>query len=395
MKTLGEVVDFVRGITFHPGDVVPVGSAGSVVCLRTANIQRTLTDADLIAVPLARVTRPDQMVRADDILLSSANSWNLVGKCVAVPTLAYQAAAGGFISIVRAKTHAIDPRYLFRWLSSGPIQHRVRGFARQTTSIANLSVERFLSLQVPTPPLAEQRRIAAMLDKADGIRRKRQESLRLLDDLLRSTFLEMFGEPVRNEKEWKEVAIADVATVQLGKMLSDKARGGSDPVPYLRNANVQWRRFDLRSLLTMDYTSDELAKFDLRAGDLLVCEGGEVGRCAIWEGQLARCSFQKALHRVRPIDDRLRVEYLQECLFALAQRGALSQSTSQATIAHLTKERLEGLTVPLPDSRSQQVFARFYQRWAEARKRVDARFVAVDQLCEALAAQAFLVAGKS
>ena len=233
-----------------------------------------------------------------------------------------------------------------------------------------------------------------MLDRADGIRRKRQESLRLLDEFLRSAFLEMFGDPVRNEKGWEEVTIADIATVQLGKMLSDKARGGSDPVPYLRNANVQWRRFDLRSLLKMDYTSDELTKFDLRPGDLMICEGGEVGRCAIWEGQLARCSFQKALHRVRPIGKRLRVEYLQECLFALAQRGALSQSTSQATIAHLTKERLEGLTVPLPDARSQQVFARFYQRWAEARKRVDARFVAVDQLCEALAARAFLVPGR-
>jgi type I restriction enzyme S subunit len=172
-------------------------------------------------------------------------------------------------------------------------------------------------------------------------------------------------------------------------MLSQKAHGGSDPVPYLRNANVQWRRIDLALVLEMDFTEVELARFDLRPGDLLVCEGGEVGRCAIWEGQLPRCSFQKALHRVRPKDDRLRVEYLQDCLFLLAQRGALVESTSQATIAHLTKVRLEELPLPVPPRSLQEHFVRLYRCARQASRRQAVRFDELDNLFDSLAQRAF------
>ncbi len=97
---------------------------------------------------------------------------------------------------------------------------------------------------------------------------------------------------------WAMTTLGEIAETQLGKMLSAKARTGNGGRPYLRNKNVQWGRIELDDLLHMDFTEAEFEKFRLRPGDLLVCEGGEVGRAALWRGTIADCAFQKALHRV-------------------------------------------------------------------------------------------------
>lgn len=145
---------------------------------------------------------------------------------------------------------------------------------------------------------------------------------------------------------WAETTLGEVANTQLGKMLSQKAKGGANPKPYLRNRNVQWGRFDLADVLTMDFSEAELTKFRLQPGDLIVCEGGEVGRAAVWRGQLDECYFQKALHRIRPRQGVM-PEYLLYLLWHLAASDGLAGSTSGSTIAHLPQEDLRRIRVPL------------------------------------------------
>src|SRR5438552_10972238 len=96
--------------------------------------------------------------------------------------------------------------------------------------------------------------------------------------------------------------LEQICDIQLGKMLSPKSRIGLRPRPYLRNANVLWNRLDLSSMLEMDFAEEEKEKFGLRDGDVLVCEGGEPGRAAVWVNQIAPCFYQKALLRLRPHD---------------------------------------------------------------------------------------------
>ena len=98
----------------------------------------------------------------------------------------------------------------------------------------------------------------------------------------------------------------------------------------------------------MDFSEAELEKFSLRNGDILICEGGEVGRSAIWREQLEKCSFQKALHRVRPNNDFATPEYVQEYMYEMHNRGGFRHLTSVATIAHLTAVKLKTLKMPLP-----------------------------------------------
>lgn len=142
------------------------------------------------------------------------------------------------------------------------------------------------------------------------------------------------------------VPLVSVADVQLGKMLSPKAKTGSSYYPYLRNTNVQWGRIDISDLAQMDFTEAERKKFELRFGDLLVCEGGEPGRCAIWRDDAPGCYYQKALHRVRPHEGKADSEFLSLWIHHQAITGAFKDQNAKTTIAHLPQVRLEQLLVP-------------------------------------------------
>lgn len=145
---------------------------------------------------------------------------------------------------------------------------------------------------------------------------------------------------------WAIAPLGEVADTSLGKMLDKAKSTGRHPVPYLRNINVQWGRVDLGDVLTMDIVPEEQNFFALRAGDLLVCEGGEVGRCAIWNGS-GYMAFQKALHRVRP-GPAVTVRYLRHYLEHLAKAGRLVKFATGSTIKHLPQERLREVPIILP-----------------------------------------------
>ncbi len=147
---------------------------------------------------------------------------------------------------------------------------------------------------------------------------------------------------------WRWVRLGDVCHVQLGKMLSPKSKTGLRPLPYLRNENVQWNAFNLQDIAWMDFTAAEEAKFLLRPGDLLVCEGGEPGRAAVWQGSIERCCYQKALHRIRSRGDLVHPAYLMYQLWLSALNGEFAGSQTKTTIAHLPREKLLRIDIPLP-----------------------------------------------
>jgi type I restriction enzyme S subunit len=128
-------------------------------------------------------------------------------------------------------------------------------------------------------------------------------------------------------------------------MLSAKAKKGEAPFPYLTNQNIQWGRIDLGKLNEMDFNEKEKGKFSLRPGDLLVCEGGEVGRTAIWRGEVEDCYYQKALHRLRAKKNYL-PEIMLQFMFWANSQGVFKGLTGHSTIAHLTAVKLKEMEVP-------------------------------------------------
>ena len=156
---------------------------------------------------------------------------------------------------------------------------------------------------------------------------------------------------------WSRTTVGEVCDIQLGKMLSPKSKTGLRSAPYLRNANVQWNRFDLADVSEMDFDDRERRKFALRPGDLLVCEGGEPGRSAVWEGQLDPCYYQKALHRLRPKLTDVEPRFLMFRLWLGAITGEFSESHAKTTIAHLPAVRLATLPLMLPPVQEQRAIA--------------------------------------
>ncbi|WP_246248107.1 restriction endonuclease subunit S [Micromonospora maritima] len=146
---------------------------------------------------------------------------------------------------------------------------------------------------------------------------------------------------------WIETTLGEIAETSLGKMLDRGKGSGKNPRPYLRNINVQWGRIDQSDILFMDIPPDQEERFRLRDGDLLVCEGGEVGRCAVWRGADDYMAFQKALHRIRPLGG-IEPLYLRYLLENLSRRKVLDLWATGSTIKHLPQEQLRQLPIQLP-----------------------------------------------
>lgn len=145
---------------------------------------------------------------------------------------------------------------------------------------------------------------------------------------------------------WEWVAVGSVAQARLGKML-DKAKNRGTPRPYLRNINVRWFTFDFTDLLSMPFEDAELEEFALRSGDVLICEGGEPGRAAVWNAEACDVYFQKALHRVR-FEAIVDPNFFVLAIRASADDGRLKSSFTGTGIQHFTGRSLDAYAFPLP-----------------------------------------------
>lgn len=152
--------------------------------------------------------------------------------------------------------------------------------------------------------------------------------------------------PFEVPASWAWINVGAVAQARLGKML-DRAKNRGTPRRYLRNVNVRWFDFDLTDLLEMRFEDSELSEFALRAGDVLICEGGEPGRAAVWDERETDIYFQKAIHRVRFLSF-VNSSYFAIALKASADDGRLAEYFTGTGIKHFTGKGLKSYRFPLP-----------------------------------------------
>jgi type I restriction enzyme S subunit len=163
-KPLSEVADVVRGIAFPKEDKSYVQRPGDVACLRTTNVQKQVEWDDLWFVPAKHVKRDDQNVRNGDILISTANSYELVGKVAQVVGLPTPATLGAFISLIRPKD-GVHPKFLYHQLAWGKTQTHIREMSSNTTNISNVSTKKLATLELAMPDFDEQTLVVAELEK--------------------------------------------------------------------------------------------------------------------------------------------------------------------------------------------------------------------------------------
>lgn len=221
-------------------------------------------------------------------------------------------------------------------------------------------------IPILTPRIETQRTIADYLDtgvaRIDALIFKKQRLIELLEDRIdsivfdgirgrltsvespvKSSGIDWLGNvPQHFETPW----LGAHHTTELGKMLNTNAAVGPEQYPYIKNTNVKWDHFDLEDLPTMSFDADDRRRCELRPGDVVVCEGGEVGRSAVWSRH-DEIFFQKALHRVRPVTQNV-PRFLMYCLWSAAKLNVFTVEGNQSTIVHLTGEKLREHRFPWP-----------------------------------------------
>ena len=243
---------------------------------------------------------------------------------------------------------------------------------------------------IDLPDVKAQNQQCRKLKKVDFLISLRKQQLAKLDELVKARFVEMFGDIIRNDKSWPIHNFSDIASSRLGKMLDAKQQTGKYSYPYLANFNVQWFSFNVDNLNQMDFNEAEQKEFELRDGDLLVCEGGEIGRCAVWHNEIQPCFFQKALHRVRCNRQLVHPDYLAWWFKYNCNHGGFAEiAGAKATIAHLPGIKLKQLQVALPPLSLQNEFAAFVERVDKQKQTVQQSLEKLELMKKALMQEYF------
>lgn len=250
--------------------------------------------------------------------------------------------------------------YLYYFLDNyiEELRRQAIGGVIKYIKLANLTEAR-----IELPNKDKQKKIVIILDNVQSLIDKRKKQLKKLDELVKSRFIEMFGDVIQNDRGWKQYTFSDITTSRLGKMLDTKQQTGKYEYPYLANFNVQWFRFETNNLNKMDFNETDRLEFELCEGDLLVCEGGEIGRCAVWHNEIQPCYFQKALHRVRCNQTIIMPDYMAWWFkYNCDHNGFAAIEGAKATIAHLPGIKLKALKVTVPELELQEQFAAFVEQ---------------------------------
>ncbi len=254
----------------------------------------------------------------------------------------------------------INNRYLY-WFLKGNTAY-LNSLGRGAT-FKEISKKIVSDIEINVPEISQQLAAVDALERVSEIIRLRKNQLQTLDELVKARFVEMFGDVIRNSKSWEIRVLADIASSRLGKMLDTKQQTGECSYPYLANFNVQWFRFNTENLNQMDFNEEDRIEFELQNGDLLVCEGGEIGRCAVWHNEIQPCFFQKALHRVRCNRQIVHPDYLGWWFkYNCDHDGFATIAGAKATIAHLPGVKLKQLRVAIPPLELQEQFAAFVEQ---------------------------------
>lgn len=266
---------------------------------------------------------------------------------------------------IEARGKTIWPKFLYYYLGSPASVEWLERNAVGSTML-NLSAEIVGRFPLRLPTLEQQKESARILTEYDDLIENYRRRIALLEEAARLLYREWFvhlrfpghehfrvvdGVP----EGWVRRSLGEVADCRLGKMLDQKKNKG-ELMPYLANVNVRWGAIDLDNLREMRFEDDELDAVGLRYGDIVMCEGGEPGRCALWKEQVPKMVIQKAIHRIRAHEE-MSYLFLYRCLRYQGESGQLTPLFTGATIKHLPREKLVTARVVAPPAPLMAVFA--------------------------------------
>jgi type I restriction enzyme, S subunit len=354
---LAEAAQIIRGIAFEKGAKTGAPREGYVACLRTTNVQRAVEWSDLWFIPASLVKNPDKWLRRGDILISTANSHELVGKVAPLVDLPMPATLGAFISAIRPYSQH-NPRFLYYQLASSRIQAQIRSMASTTTNISNVSTGKLADLVVALPPREQQDLIVSEIDRHFTRLDAGVASLRQADRNLTAYRSALVNRLLTGEAAtlratdvlppgWEWVSVAGIAA-EVVDCPHSTPKFQTTGFPCVDTTNIRPGRILSDRLRFVDEATfvARNRRLSPRAGDVVFAREGTVGTAVALPEAPSVCLGQRVM-LIRPTN-RILPKYLEQALMAPVVRRQYQGQLIGSTVAHVNVRDVRRFQLPLP-----------------------------------------------
>jgi len=316
--------------------------------LRANNITENGIDYnDLVYIDKKRISEKQILKYGDILIAASSGSKHIVGKAVSCKN-EIKASFGAFCKVIRPNED-IDFKYIGFYFQSSEYREIISNLS-EGANINNIRNENLDNLEIPLPPLPTQKRIAAILDKAGALRRKDQELLRKYDDLAQAIFIDMFGDPVKNEKEWEVKKLGGVCDkITDGTHQSPIFTDSGIPFLFVSNIVNNKINYQTNTFITEDEFKILEKRTPIEIGNILITTVGSYGNPAIIEKETKFC-FQRHIAFIKPNHKAINYKYLFGCLkspFVQQQIDKKVRGVAQKTLNLSELSSLEILYPPM------------------------------------------------
>lgn len=366
VKTLGELVTIKGGgtpskkIADYWGGTIPWASVKDLKSRVLLNTEDSITELGVVksatnVIPKGTIIVPTRMA---------------LGK-VAI-TGCDMAINQDLKALIIVDNKQINQCYLARFLESKSsfIESEGKG-----ATVKGITLDFLKSLEIPLPPLDEQKRIAAILDKADAIRQKRKQAISLADEFLRSVFLDMFGDPVTNPKGWEVRSIRDFITIQGGYAFKS-SDFTEDGVPVVKIGNANKHGFTTKNIAFINpENSEKLKQYELYAGDLLMSLTGTVGKDDY--GNITEVTNEFGMYYLNQrvakitVKDSNMKSYLKFFFKHPKIKAEITKNNRGVRQANIGNSDIYCLTIPIPSNNALKIFEKIVLKARELQTKAD------------------------
>lgn len=389
LARIGDIALFIRnGKSIKQSDVL-----GGLPITRIETIaDGTINSSKVGFAGLSLEGNEDWVLEEGDILISHINSTKHLAKCAQYNGSPKVLIHGMNLLNLRCDRSKAFPRYVMHYLKSKHFLKQIPRITKDSVNQSSFTVTAFKELTIYLPPLPEQKRIAAILDKAEAIRRKRERAIELTDSFLRSVFLEMFGDPVQNPKGWTVISGEELfAELRYGTSEKCHDEKENEALPVLRIPNILGERVSWENLKFLTLTDKERSKLLLKPGDILfVRSNGNpnyIARCAVFEGN-GPTLFASYLIRGRLVEKyKYRSPFLRDVMSYPSFRSRLLRiARTTAGNYNMSTEGLRSLQFIAPPPEVQDKYLSVAQQVCTIREKFLASKIKTNQLEAGLAA---------
>ena len=393
MARLGDVFSVIR----NGASIKQTDGAGGLPITRIETISNREVDRNKLGY--AGIKGADKyrgyILQDGDILMSHINSEKHLGKVALYKKQGNEIIIHGMnLLMLRANEALAYPPFAAYYFETNMFLNQIQRITKKSVNQASFTVTALKEIEMPLPPLEEQRRIAATLDKVSGLIAKRRAQLDKLDLLVKARLVEMFGDPVLNPMKWPEQPLENMADIVSGITKGRKAKETElIEVPYMAVSNVKDGYIDWTTVKTILATKAEIEQYRLLPDDVLMTEGGDpdkLGRGAIIQQPLENCIHQNHIFRVRLDENILLPSYFAEFLQHQKAKQYFLKCAKQTTgIASINMRQLKGLPTLVPPIEIQVYFNDFVAKAGQSKLTIQQSLDKLEALKKALLQQYF------